>query len=50
MSSECSEGSLPRACAERFEALSRAMARLDDVAEDVAVLRKAVVGNGDAER
>ena len=48
MTGVCDNNIMPRGCAEKFEEFSRLLAKLDSVAEDVAVLRKAVVGNGDA--
>ena len=39
-----------RHCAEKFEELSRALGRVDTMADDLAALRRAVVGNGEPER
>ena len=48
MTAACDNNTMPRGCAEKFEEFSRSLAKLDSVAEDVGVLRRAVVGNGDA--
>ena len=47
MTGVCDSNIMPRGCAEKFEEFSRSLAKLDSVAEDVSILRKAVVGNGD---
>lgn len=44
----CTGDSLPRPCAEKFEEMSRVLGKVDRMAEDVKVLRSAVVGNGNA--
>ena len=49
MPSKCHTTSLPRPCAEKFEEISRSLASLDRMAEDIGVLRRTVVGNGRAE-
>ena len=45
---ECSGNTLPRPCAEKFEEMSRALGKIDQMARDVEILRRAVVGNGNA--
>lgn len=49
MPARCQNTSLPRPCAEKFEEISRSLGKLDRMAEDIAVLRRTVVGNGSAE-
>lgn len=49
MPAKCQNTSLPRPCAEKFEEISRSLGKLDRMAEDIAVLRRTVVGNGRAE-
>ena len=44
----CTGNSLPRPCAENFAEISRVLGKIDRMAEDVEVLRSAVVGNGNA--
>ena len=46
---QCTENSLPRPCAERFEEISRVLGKIGRMAKDVEVLRSAVVGNGNAQ-
>ena len=48
MPPKCHPTSLPRPCAEKFEEISRSLAALDRMAEDIGVLRRTVVGNGSA--
>lgn len=50
MPPECHTTSLPRPCAEKFEEISRSLGSLDRMAEDLAVLRRTVAGNGTTER
>ena len=50
MPPKCHTTSLPRPCAEKFEDISRSLGSLDRMADDLAVLRRTVVGNGEAER
>jgi len=50
MPPKCHTTSVPRPCAEKFEEISRSLGSLDRMAEDLAVLRRAVVGNGSTER
>jgi len=49
MPNHCDD-SMPRTCAEKFERIGRSLALVDRIAEDVAALRRAVVGNGRAEQ
>jgi len=41
---------MPRGCADKFEEISAGLQRLSTVAEDVKVLRAAVIGNGKPEK
>ena len=43
---ENSGNSIPRFCAEKFDEISRALGQIEGMAEDIRVLRKAVIGNG----
>lgn len=45
MAENCSN-SMPRFCARKFEEISRAVGQIDGMAEDIRLLRRAVVGNG----
>jgi len=50
MPPKCHTTSLPHPCAERFEHISRSLGSLDRMADDLAALRRTVVGNGSTER
>ena len=45
----CADESIPQHCADRFEKISRSLGKIDRMSEDVTTLRRAVVGNGNAE-
>ena len=49
MSAQCNSESMPRRCAEKFEEISHSLGKIDHVAEDVKILRRAVAGNGSTE-
>ena len=49
MPPRCSEDSLPHHCAGKFEEISHALGKIGGIADDVATLRRAVVGNGRTE-